>query len=93
MISYWQGTTEIYKDEEFTLITGYYNHKNKNPVGNKCLGVHWGTYPQSRQVLSPCVIPKDTTDAILAGLIHQATANGKMDSVATLTKAIEFLNS
>lgn len=93
MISYWQETTEIYEDEEFILITGYDNHKNEKPMGDKCLGVHWGTYPSARNRLSPCVIPKATSDAILAGLIHQATVNGDMASVASLTEAIRFLNS
>jgi len=52
--------------------------------------VHWGDYPQSRGVLSPCVIPAETRDAILAGLLHQAVMNKKSDVVERIMKAIEY---
>lgn len=48
MISYWKDPEEIYKDEELVLIIGHYDHKNQNNGGEKALGVHWETYPQSR---------------------------------------------
>lgn len=60
MISYWKKTTEFYVDEGLVLIIGWYDHMNQNNGGNKALGVHWGTYPQSRGILSPCVIPETT---------------------------------
>ena len=90
MISYWTDVKEIYVDEGLVLIIGRYNHKNENPIGDKCLGVHWGDYPQSRGVLSPCVIPAETRDAILAGLLHQAVMNKKRDVVERIMKAIEY---
>ena len=48
---------EIHTDDGMVLIVGYYNHKNQHAKGEKALGVHWGDYPQSRGVLSTCVIP------------------------------------
>lgn len=61
LISYWvdsgNSPKEIHTDDGMVLIIGYYNHKNQHAKGEKALGVHWGNYPQSRGVLSPCVIP------------------------------------
>jgi len=91
MISYWTEIEEIYNDEGLVLIIGRYNHKNEKPIGDKCLGVHWGDYPQSRGVLSPCVIPAATREAILAGLLHQAIINKNIDGVKKIMKAIEYL--
>tara|TARA_Y100001978_G_C23368379_1_gene279762 strand:+ start:53 stop:373 length:321 start_codon:yes stop_codon:yes gene_type:complete len=92
MISYWKSTKEIYTDDGLTLITGYYDHKNQQHGGEKALGIHWESYPQSRGILSPCVIPGATRSAILAGLLHQAVINGDMKRVASLTEAIGFLS-
>ena len=86
MISYWTDVEEIYVDKGLVLIIGRYNHKNENPIGDKCLGVHWGNYPQSRGVLSPCVIPAETRDVILAGLLHQAVMNKKRDLVKLILR-------
>ncbi|OTG98583.1 hypothetical protein [Acinetobacter sp. ANC 4973] len=72
MISYWKKSEEIYSDGECTFIIGYYDHKNNNQGGDKALGIHWQTYPQSRGILSPCVIPKNTRNIILRGLLTQA---------------------
>lgn len=90
MISYWKVEAEIHADEGLVLISGWYNHKNKEKTGIKALGVHWGDYPQSRGVLSPCVIPEATRNAILSGLLHQAVANSDMDQVESITEAIKF---
>ena len=90
MISYWTEVEEIYVDEGLVLIIGRYNHKNQNPIGDKCLGVHWGDYPQSRGILSPCVIPAATRDAILAGLLHQAVINKSTNVAKKIMKAIEY---
>lgn len=90
MISYWKNPKEIYVDDGLILITGYYNHKNQYNGGEKALGVHWGEYPQSRGVLSPCVIPEATRNAILSGLLHQAVMESDTDKVNSITKAIEF---
>lgn len=90
MISYWKKPIEIYVDDGLVLIIGHYDHKNKNNGGEKALGVHWGDYPQSRGILSPCVIPAATRSAILSGLLHQAVTNGNLQQVSSITKAIEF---
>lgn len=90
MISYWSEVEEIYHDGDFVLIIGRYNHKNEQPIGDKCLGVHWGDYPQSRGVLSPCVIPSATKNAILAGLLYQAVIDKKIDVIEKIRKAIEY---
>lgn len=92
MISYWKNPTEIYVDDGLVLIIGYYDHKNQYNGGEKELGVHWGNYPQSRGILSPCVIPATTRSAILSGLLHQAVATGDLQKVNSITKAIEFFN-
>ena len=92
MISYWKNHKEIYNDDGLVLITGWYNHKNQKSGGIKSLGIHWGTYPQSRGVLSPCVIPETTRGAILAGLLHQAVSNAEPQHVASIIEAIEFFN-
>ena len=90
MISYWKEPREIYVDDGLILIIGRYDHKNKNNGGEKALGVHWGDYPQSRGVLSPCVIPESTRNAMLSGLLHQSIMCGNTDKVQSITEAIEF---
>ena len=92
MISYWKDHEVVYSDDEFVLIVGRYDHKNKNNGGEKALGVHWGNYPQSRGILSPCVIPPTTRSAILSGLLHQAVSSGNTLQVKSITKAIEYFN-
>ena len=91
MISYWSDVQEIYENEGLTLIIGKHNHKNKNPESEKCLGIHWEGYPQSRGILSPCVIPKATRTAILAGLLEQAVSNRNSDAIEKINKAIKYL--
>jgi hypothetical protein len=91
MISYWKKHKEIHIDDGLVLIIGWYDHKNKHHGGDKSLGVHWGDYPQSRGVLSPCVIPKATRNAILSGLLHQAVSSGNLAQVKSITEAIEFV--
>ncbi len=92
MISYWKNHEKIHVDDGLELITGWYDHKNENNGGDKALGVHWGDYPQSRGVLSPCVIPEATRNAMLSGLLHQAVTNGNKIQIESITKAIEFFN-
>lgn len=93
MISYWKDTEIIYVDDGLVLIVGWYNHKNENANAEKELGVHWGTYPQSRGVLSPCIIPEATRNAILSGLLHTAVSNKKIEEINSIIKAIEFFNN
>jgi len=50
----------------------------------------WGDFPQSRGVLSPCVIPKETRNAVLSGLLHQATTNQDEDKIKKIIRAIQF---
>jgi hypothetical protein len=93
MISYWKDWKEIYEDDGLVLIIGWYDHKHKNNGGEKALGVYWGdNYPQSHGILSPCVIPKATRNAILSGLLHQAVASNKIDQVNNILEAIKFFN-
>lgn len=92
MISYWKQPEEIYVDDGLVLIIGRYDHKNQNNGGDKALGVHWGDYPQSRGILSPCVIPEATRNAILSGLLHQAVTNNNANQIAGITKAIKFFH-
>lgn len=90
MISYWKNTQEIYVDNGLTLILGWYDHKKMNNGGKKSLGVHWGDYPKSRGILSPCVVPETTRNAMLSGLLYQSIINGNQNEVASLTDAIKF---
>lgn len=90
MISYWKNWKEVYDDDGLVLIIGWYDHKNMNNGGEKSLGVHWGDYPQSRGVLSPCVIPESTRNAMLSGLLHQSINEGKQEKIASISEAIEF---
>lgn len=92
MISYWKQPKEIFLDEGLVLIIGWYDHKNQEGGGDKALGVHWGEYPQSRGVLSPCVIPKTTRDAILSGLLHLAVTKNNASQVESILEAIKFFN-
>jgi hypothetical protein len=96
IVSYWKNPKIVYKDSEFVLIIGRYDHKNdEEKMGaqaNKALGAHWGNYPLSNHVLCPCVIPKDTRNAILAGLLHQAVQDKNSERIEQLTEAIEFFN-
>lgn len=90
MISYWKDPKEIYVDDGLILIIGHYDHKNQYNGGEKALGIHWGEYPQSRGVLSPCVIPEATRNAVLSGLLHQSIMDGDTEKTLSITKAIEF---
>jgi hypothetical protein len=90
MISYWKNSEKIHVDDGLTLIIGWYDHMNLENGGSKALGIHWGDYPQSRGVLSPCVIPTATRSAILSGLLHQAVTDKKTDQIKSIAKAIEF---
>ena len=92
MISYWKQPKEIYDDNGLVLIIGRYDHKNQEDGGDKALGVHWGDYPQSRGILSPCVIPETTRNAILSGLLHQAITNNSTNQVESILEAIRFFN-
>ena len=92
MILYWKQPKEIFLDEGLVLIIGWYDHKNQENGGEKALGVHWGEYPQSRGVLSPCVIPKTTRDAILSGLLHLAVTKNNTSQVESILDAIKFFN-
>jgi len=93
MISYWKEPKEIYIDDGMVFIIGKYDHKNSNNGGEKALGVHWGDYPQSRGILSPCVIPKLTRSAILSGLLNQAVTSSDRIKINGLMEAIEFFNN
>lgn len=92
MISYWKNPKEVYDDDGLVLIIGWYDHKNMNNGGEKALGIHWRDYPQSRGILSPCVIPESTRNAMLSGLLHQSIICGNQTDVASITEAIEFFN-
>jgi len=91
LVSYWKNYKEIYNEDGFTLIIGTYNHKNQH-MDEKALGVHWRDYPKSHNVLSPCVIPEETRDAILSGLLHKATISKNTEQIKSIIEAIEFLN-
>ena len=93
MISYWKNSKEIYVDDGLTLIVGWYDHKNKDDGGYKALGVHWGDYPSPYGILSPCVIPEASRNAILSGLLHQAVSNNNEVQMAGIIEAIKFFNS
>ncbi len=90
MISYWKNMKDVYLDDGLVLIIGWYDHKNQNNGGEKALGVHWGDYPQPRGVLSPCVIPETTRNAILSGLLHQAVIAKNQSQIQSITDAIKF---
>ena len=90
MISYWKDHKNIHVDDGLVLIIGWYDHKNQYNGGAKALGLHWDGYPQSRGVLSPCVIPRDTRSAILSGLLHQAVSSGNKIQIESIVEAIEF---
>ena len=90
MISYWKNPKEFYNDDGLVLIVGHYDHKNEHNGGEKALGVHWGDYPQSRGKLSPCVIPQDTRNSMLSGLLHQATLNQDTEKIKKIIEAIQF---
>lgn len=90
MISYWKQVKDVYIDDGMTLISGWYDHKNSQNGGVKALGIHWGDYPQSRGVLSPCVVPEATRTAILTGLLCQAVMKKEPVNVQKLTEAIRF---
>ena len=92
MISYWKNSKIIHNDNGLILIAGWYDHKNENKGGDKALGVHWGNYPKSRDVLSPCVIPDETRNAILSGLLHQAISNKNKKQINSIAEAIDFFN-
>lgn len=91
MISYWKHIEVIHEDDGLVLIVGWYDHKNENDGGEKSLGVHWGTYPQSRGVLSPCVIPAVTSNAILSGLLHKAVVDNNIVLREKIINAIDFI--
>ena len=93
MISYWKQPKQIYNDAGLVLIIGWYDHKNQNDGGHKALGVHWGDYPLSRNVLSPCVIPEATRNAMLSGLLHKAVVDGNTGLIDSIKDALEFFRT
>jgi hypothetical protein len=92
MVSYWSEVKDIYEDSGLVLIVGKYNHKNANDTGEKTLGIHWKDYPQSRGILIPCVIPAETRNAILSGLLHQAVIKQDNKSIDRIKSAITYLS-
>ena len=74
------------------LIYGHYDHKDEYNGGTKELGVHWDRYPQSRGILSHCVIPANTRDAMLSGLLHQAVTSGDNQMMYNITEIIELFS-
>ncbi|HCE46152.1 MAG TPA: hypothetical protein DET40_21620 [Lentisphaeria bacterium] len=90
MVSYWKEPREIYEDNGLVLIIGIYDHKNQGKDEFKALGVHWKDYPQSNNTLCPCVIPEETRNAILSGLLHQAVVNQDLDKIQSITEAIRY---
>lgn len=90
MISYWKKTKEIFTDDGLVFIIGWYDHKNQENGGAKALGIHWGSFPQSRGVLSPCVIPETTRNAILSGLLHHAVMKNNAGQAESIIEAIKF---
>ena len=92
MVSYWSDVKNIYEDSGLVLIIGKYNHKNTNDAREKTLGIHWKDYPQSRGILSPCVIPAETRNAILSGLLHQAVIKQDNGSIDEIKFAINYLS-
>lgn len=93
MISYWKNPQVMHTDNEMSLIIGEYDHMNQNDGGEKALGIHWVNYPQSRGILSPCVIPEGTRNAILSGLLHDAIVSKEKSRIQKITEAIEYFNS
>ena len=96
MISYWRGEnggepTVCHREDELTLIYGYYNHKNQQENGDRCLGIHWQKFPQSRGYLAPCVIPTQTALAFLNGLAQAKIARG--EEIDALDDARAFLEN
>lgn len=90
MVSYWKDVEDVYVDDGLTLIIGRYDHKNERGVGEKALGIHWGDYPKSHGILSPCVVPAATRNAILSGLLHQAVISGDKPKIEKLMRAIDY---
>lgn len=99
MISYWRGEnggepTVCHREDELTLIYGYYNHKNQHEEGDRCLGIHWQDFPQSRGYLAPCVIPTQTALALLNGLAQAKIAQGvEGEEIDVLEDARAFLEN
>lgn len=56
------------------------------------LGSHWQSYPQLRGILSPCVIPKNTRNLILRGLLTQAEALKDSQKIDKINEAIDYFN-
>lgn len=90
LVSRWKIKNEVYKEETFVVVVGFYKHDN-NEV-SKVLGVHWSSsFPSNRGYLSPCVIPSSTRNAMLAGLLHQAVNKGDKEQAEKIMNAIAFL--
>ncbi|MFT6914666.1 MAG: hypothetical protein ACJAWL_000962 [Motiliproteus sp.] len=90
--SYWAQVTTVYVERNMSVITGFYNHLNKETKASKVLGIHWNNFPLSNKILSPCVIPKGARNAMLSGLLHQVTVDGDEEQIVTITNAIKFFN-
>lgn len=89
IVSYWDVEETIYEDDGLYFIIGTYDHKKKNEP-KKSLGIHWGDYPKSHNVLCPCVISDKTRDAILAGLLQRAIIEKDEQSIKLIMKAIQY---
>ncbi|UQY80174.1 hypothetical protein HAV_00364 [Candidatus Hepatincola sp. Av] len=95
-LKYWTDVKIIYKEihedkeHDFALIIGRYNHLDKNPTGLKFLGAIWIGHSPEFDTNEPIVIPDFTRNAVLFGLLQQATIDNNSNRVQSLQEAIEY---
>lgn len=95
IVSYWKNPKHVFQEASgFTVIVGEYDHMNEGSP-RKAMGVHWGNYPVSHNVITPLCIgaAQDTAAAMLSGLLDLAKKRGNQTEIDNITKAIEYLNS
>lgn len=96
LISYWQDYQVVYQDknEPLFVIVGKYNHEHNQPVAKKGAGIVWKNFPKTRHGnLAPLILPKETSIALLVGLISKAHYENDIEAIKSLNTALEYLKN
>lgn len=98
-LKYWQDVKVVYheihadKQHDFVLIIGKYNHLDANSTGLKFLGVIWVGHTEEFDTNEPIVIPDDTRNALLFGLLEKAKSDNNSTRIQDLQEAMAYFKN
>ncbi|MDD5456573.1 MAG: hypothetical protein PHV30_06020 [Candidatus Margulisbacteria bacterium] len=96
MVSYWTEVKEVYSHDTFVVISGKYNHKNKNKDDVVRLGLYWKNeegigYPNARGYLAPIVLDEHFIEGFLQFILYQSMKVKNYQAVNNIREVIEKL--